>query len=128
MKNIQYNGCFPSDDIPYVIDGQFGLVCDGNSAETCGGPFGEYLRYNNPHKLSLFIASGLPVLIWDQAAECDFVVNNGLGIAIKSLYDIPKVIGRIEEAQYNQMKKSVCEMGDKLRYGYFTTQALNKVG
>ena len=32
---------------------------DGPSPDTCAGVYGAYLRYNNPHKTSLYLAAGL---------------------------------------------------------------------
>ena len=50
------------------MEGSFGLVWDGISVETCAGVYGEYLKVNNPHKTSLYLASGIPVIIWKEAA------------------------------------------------------------
>ena len=52
-EDIQYHGSFPASEIPNQLNSGFGLVWDGNSVDTCSGDFGEYLQYNNPHKLSL---------------------------------------------------------------------------
>ena len=60
--------------------GSFGLVWDGMSSETCKGSFGEYLRINNPHKTSLYLASGIPVIIWSKAALAEFIEKNKCGI------------------------------------------------
>ena len=75
-KEIKYHGSFPASDIPNHLNSGFGLVWDGNSIDSCSGDFGEYLQYNNPHKLSLYLASGIPVVIWDKAAEAEFVKQN----------------------------------------------------
>ncbi|NRO11242.1 Beta-1,6-galactofuranosyltransferase WbbI [Lactobacillus helveticus] len=48
---------------------------------------GNYLRYNDPHKLSLYLASGIPVIIWKKAAEAKFVEENKVGITVDSLED-----------------------------------------
>lgn len=51
----------------------FGLVWDGNGLNGCTGVFGEYMKYNNPHKTSLYLASGLPVIIWEKAAMAKYI-------------------------------------------------------
>ena len=58
------------------------------SSETCKGSFGEYLRINNPHKTSLYLASGIPVIIWSKAALAEFIEKNKCGITVDSLYEI----------------------------------------
>ena len=40
-----YFGSFLPDELPVALEGGFGLVWDGDSAETCSGVFGEYLRF-----------------------------------------------------------------------------------
>ena len=66
---IHYRGVFPADEIVDRIEGDFGIVWDGISVEECAGSFGEYLKINNPHKTSMYLRAGLPVIIWDQAAH-----------------------------------------------------------
>ena len=61
LENETYFGSFLPDELPAALEGGFGLVWDGDSAETCSGVFGEYLRYNNSHKASLYLASGFPL-------------------------------------------------------------------
>lgn len=63
VDHIKYCGSFPVDEIPEQLNTGFGLIWDGESIETCKGATGQYLKYNNPHKLSLYLSSGLPVVI-----------------------------------------------------------------
>ena len=56
-------GSFLPDELPSALEGSFGLVWDGDSSKTCSGVFGEYLRYNNSHKASLYLASGFPIIV-----------------------------------------------------------------
>ena len=51
-KDIRYHGSFQADEIPMMLNSGFGLVWDGERIDTCQGGYGQYLRYNNPHKLS----------------------------------------------------------------------------
>ncbi len=37
-------GSFMPDDLPFAMQGSFGLVWDGESADTCSGIYGEYLK------------------------------------------------------------------------------------
>lgn len=119
-----YHGSFPPDELPYVLNGGFGLVWDGTSAATCSGVWGEYLRYNNPHKTSLYLASGIPVVIWKHAALADFVKNNGCGITVESLFDIPDTINAISKEQYDEMRRNAREISKKLTDGYYLKKAL----
>lgn len=49
------------------------MVWDGESIDGGLGLSGQYLKYNNPHKLSVIFTSGLPVIIWNEAAEAGLV-------------------------------------------------------
>ena len=120
-----YKGTFRPDDLPGTLEGNFGLVWDGVSAESCVGNTGEYLRYNNPHKTSLYIASGIPVIVWREAAIADFIIRNGIGITVDSLYDVEEAIKNITKHDYDRMRENTIAVGKKLRDGYFTKKALN---
>mgnify|MGYP007079152982 FL=1 len=71
-EHFNCKGFVRSDELIATAEGDFGLVWDGFSVDACTGNFGEYLKYNNPHKTSLYIRCELPVIIWDQAALSDF--------------------------------------------------------
>ncbi len=121
----KYYGAFPPTEIPYQMEGSFGLVWDGRLAETCSDTFGEYLRINCPHKTSLYLASGIPVAIWSQASLAEFIVKNKVGITVDSLYDLHGAIDRVSEEEYAEMLKNAKRVGEKLRDGAFTKEALN---
>lgn len=125
-KNVEYHGAFPADEIPNQLNSGFGLIWDGSSIETCHGAFGNYLRYNNPHKLSLYLASALPVIIWSQAAEASFIIDNNLGLTIDSLNDLPKVLNKVTKEEYEHFAINAREVAKKLRRGDFTKVALKK--
>ena len=123
-QDIQYHGSFPASEIPNQLNSGFGLVWDGNSIDTCSGDFGEYLQYNNPHKLSLYLASGIPVVIWDKAAEADFVRKHNLGICVSSLSELKDKLEQISEKNYQEMIKNVANISTLLRYGEHTKNSI----
>lgn len=106
------------------MNGDFGLVWDGPESKTCTGVYGDYLKFNNPHKTSLYLASGLPIIIWKEAAMAQFVLKNECGIVIDSLDDIEFKLSKISSASYRKMKMNAEEIGKKLRSGHFTRSAL----
>lgn len=125
-KNIRYNGVKNPEELSSFFDGSFGLVWDGNAVETNNGIYGEYTRYNNPHKVSLYISSGLPVIVWKEAAIAEFVRNQHIGIIVSSLDDIDNILAGITSEEYLAMVKNVNTESDKLRTGYYTKLALSK--
>lgn len=125
-EHFNYMGFVKSDDLIATARGDFGLVWDGCSVSTCTGDFGEYLQFNNPHKTSLYIRCGLPVIIWSKAALADFVRNHGIGICIDSLTDLEGILNSLSEEQYLEMKKRTILIGKRLSEGYFTQKALQK--
>ena len=124
-ENIHYNGAAAPEELPGLLRNGFGLVWDGNSIDTCSGLYGEYLRYNSPHKLSLYLAAGIPVVIWEKAAQAEYVRAHGVGITVSSLKE---AAGKLEEARerYPEMAAAALALSEKLRAGYYTRQALVK--
>ncbi|WP_436666722.1 sugar transferase [Latilactobacillus sakei] len=125
--NIHYNGVKTPEELPKFLDGSFGLVWDGESLETNTGIYGEYTRYNNPHKVSLYLSSGLPVIVWKEAAIASFIQNNKLGIVIENLGDIDNTLNRVTKVQYNEMKNNVEEISKRLRTGQSILNALKRI-
>lgn len=125
-ENIHYKGSFLPGELPQYLEGSFGLVWDGESSKTCAGTYGEYLKINSPHKTSLYLASQLPVIVWKESAVASFIIDNGCGIAVDSLYDINGELEKISKQEYEEMKKNVAQISQRLRNGQYTLDAINK--
>lgn len=123
---FEYKGFVSSDSLISTAHSDFGLVWDGDSIDGCSGSFGEYLRYNNPHKTSLYLRCGLPVIIWEKAALAPFVLQHRIGISISSLRHLKDVLSTISEEEYVQMKENVQQINHRLMNGEFTKEALHK--
>ena len=127
LANETYFGSFLPDELPAALEGGFGLVWDGDSAETCSGVFGEYLRYNNSHKASLYLAAGFPLVVWKQSALSHFVLENSCGIAVESLHDLSQAIAQLDDKDYQDLLVNAKRIGQKIRNGSYLTNALNKI-
>lgn len=123
-EHLHYKGFVNSDDLIKEAEGDFGLVWDGDSIDECSGDWGSYLRFNNPHKTSLYLRCGLPVIIWSKAALAGFVKENGVGICIDSLRDLDTVLSGLTAEEYQQMKKNVERISKQLSEGYYCRKAL----
>jgi len=126
-ENITWMGTFPPDKLIKELKGNFGLVWDGDSIDYCDGQMGEYLQYNNPHKASLYIAAGIPVIISSKAAIADFVLKNNIGIIINSIADIKDKLNSMSQDKYNVMLENTNSIAEKVRIGYFFNSALKKL-
>ena len=124
LENETYFGSFLPDELPAALEGGFGLVWDGDSAETCSGVFGEYLRYNNSHKASLYLASGFPLVVWKQSALSHFVLEKGCGIAVESLHDLKETIDNLSDADYQDLVDNAKRVGQEIREGHYLKTAL----
>lgn len=126
LVNETYFGSFLPDELPVALEGGFGLVWDGDSAETCSGVFGEYLRYNNSHKASLYLASGFPLVVWKQSALSHFVLENGCGIAVSSLSELAEKIRNLSDEEFQKLVNCSQKIGENIRAGYYLKSALKR--
>jgi len=124
---FNYKGFVVSDEFIQSIRGDFGLVWDGDSVDTCSGDFGVYLQYNNPHKVSLYIRAHLPVIIWRKAAMATFIEKNRVGFVIDSLGEIDGILASLSQDDYNRMKERVIQLSRQLEAGYYLKKAVRAV-
>ena len=124
-ENVSYKGAFSPDELISQLQGQYGLVWDGESCDTCSGAFGEYLKYNNPHKFSLYLAAGLPVIIWKSAALAVYVEKYGLGMCIDSLKELDSRLSAITSDDYLRMVENVAKYRKSLVNGCHLKEALD---
>lgn len=125
-ERIELMGFVPSNELIATAQGHFGLVWDGDSLDACQGDMGEYLKYNNPHKTSLYIRCHLPVIIWRQAALAPFVSQRGIGLCVDSLRDIAPALAALTPERYAEMRRRVEELSRQLAEGHFFREALAK--
>ena len=123
-QNHTYHGSFPPDVLIANLRGSYGLVWDGPETYTCAGDYGQYLRYNNPHKVSLYLAAGIPVILWKQSALYPFVNSYGVGFGVESLNEIDE---KIQQQDFDVMVKNVHAIQEKVLTGGFLTKALETI-
>lgn len=124
---LKYKGSFSPDDIIRNMEGSFGLVWDGNEITSCAGTLGEYMKINNPHKLSMYIVAGLPVIVWKEAAVASLVKKYNIGFVIDNLLEINIILEKLTEREYEEYINNVMILRKKIMIGYHFENAINKV-
>lgn len=126
LKNVVYRGKFLSDDVSSLA-GSWGLVWDGPEIKECCGVEGDYLRYISPHKASLYLVAGLPLIVSSTSAIAEIVSKHEIGIVVNDLSNISNVINGITEEQYKTMLGNVSAYSLKLKQGGNTLDVLNQI-
>ena len=104
------------------------MIWDGDSSKECSGVYGEYLKYNNPHKTSLYLSSGMPIIIWREAALAEFVDKNKLGIVVDNLSQIKPILDKMTKEEYQEIKSNTIKIAHKLRSGFYIKKAITELG
>ena len=116
---ITYQGFVPSEEFIKHIDADFGLVWDGDSLAGCSGEYGQYLKWNSPHKVSFYLRAGLPLIIWKEAAVAPIIEEAGAGITISSLEELDAILANLTSEEKKEMKKQAVNLAQKLNKGGF---------
>ena len=122
-RQVEYAGMFQPEETKQICGG-WGLVWDGDSIDSCTGDYGEYLRYNSSHKTSLYLTSGIPLIVWEESSLAEWVKKNGVGFTVGSLRDISKKINSLSDAEVTSYITNALAIGAKLREGYFMKKTL----
>ncbi|MCK8606209.1 beta-1,6-galactofuranosyltransferase [Leuconostoc citreum] len=122
--SVTWNGRKPSDEIVAEIDGGFGIVVSDNIKEKSNMNFVYYNQFNNPTKLSLYLAAGIPLIVSSKTPHAAFVKEHGIGLVVDDLNDIDQMLATMIALDYQKLinrvipwQKAVCE-------GYFVKRAL----
>lgn len=116
-NDVCYKGVFDPVSLMDEMEGSFGLVWEGNSIDGCTGSYGDYLTFNNPHKIALYLASGMPVIVWSKAAMAHFVRKENCGLIVDSLREVPDKISSLQKDEYENMRMNACRVGNEMRQG-----------
>ena len=125
VDNVAWRGSYSPEEILSNIDGAFGLIWDGEHMDRLDDVFGNYLRYNNPHKLSLYLAAGLPVIAPRQSAIASLIERHSVGILVDNLFVLKDL--KISAAEYLTYEQNVYGLSDRIKTGYHLTKAISEV-
>ncbi|MEO8583046.1 MAG: hypothetical protein ABI415_04565 [Flavitalea sp.] len=124
---ISYKGVFNPDSPELPEKYHFGLIWEGGSIETCTGEMGQYTKFNNPHKFSLYLALGLPIIAWKESAVGKYLEEHKLGVTIGSLLELEGIEKRITQEDYQRYISNIKTIGHKVRTGEFLQTAVQKL-
>lgn len=125
--NVVKHGFVDSNHFVTECGCDFGLVWDGDSLDSCSGDFGEYLRYNTPHKVSLYLLAGMPLLVWTQAAIASLIQELGIGIIINNLHEIDGALQALTPQQLADLRQNAFRVANDISTGKFLTRALQQL-
>lgn len=125
LKNpkICYRGNFDADILPGRLQGDMGLIWDGAITSMEVNSYKNYTRYNAPHKFSCYMAAGLPVIAWREAAIAEVIQKYQVGYLIDNLYEI----NSLDLSRYPEYQRNAQDLGEKVRSGYFTKRVFAQI-
>jgi hypothetical protein len=124
----EYRGEFSPDEPSFKGPISWGLVWEGRSTSKCspGVEHEYYERFNQPHKLSLYLACRLPVIVWRKSAIADFVERHRCGILVDDLEEIDAELKKCSKADLLAFRDNADRLSSKIRSGYFIRQAVSQ--
>jgi hypothetical protein len=127
FKDDEYLGPCNADNPDIDIAVSWGLVWDGGMDDHDAFTGNEYEKICQPHKLSFYLACGIPVIVWDASFASKFVLSHHCGITVSSLGAITSAIARINQLEYDIMRSNARFIGAALRQGLFLKTALKRL-
>ena len=125
--NVHHQGAVMPDELPPLLNNcDWGLIWDGPFIEECGGPMGIYMKFYNAHKCGLYLAAGLPLIVWKQSGMAHFVESHQVGICVESLRDLPSIMDSLTKEQYLAFRKNVLHESALIRNGHYFLNALKR--
>lgn len=126
QNNVSYRGSFTPEELPNHLSDGFGLVWASDSFSEISGKDAEYTRLNYSHKLSLYLFARLPIIVWSQSAPAEWVVKNGVGIAVDSLAEVWNKIESVTEEEFQIMQSNLDRISPLIRDGIYSKIAVLK--
>lgn len=120
-SKVTYGGGLFQWDLIEKMPRAFGLAWDNNLD---GRPYGDYTHYNHPHKVSLYLSHGMPVIISKSSAVAPFIESNHLGFTINDIHEADAIVQEIPDDTLAETLAQTARIGRLLREGWFTANAL----
>ncbi len=126
LPNLHPMGTVTDTEIIRRHQGDFGISWYGLSLTEGIGKVGEYMNYNNPHKVGLYLRCNSPVIVWSHAGRAEFIIREQIGIAVDSLLQLDKALSTITPEDYRRMIDCVKHINHKLKTGRYLRDALTQ--
>lgn len=123
FQHLNYKGCIDADLLPSVIEGNFGLIWEGDYNVNM---IDNYNQINNPHKLSMYIVAGLPIIALKGSAAGNFIEKEKIGFTINSLDNLSDVFNHLNENIYQTMVNNCLLIREKIIKGKHIQSAINQ--
>lgn len=121
-KNVTCSGWKSDPELLFALaKGGFGLVW-GTSANPADEE--DYYHLNISHKVSTYLAAGIPVVVPSYLSNADFIREKGLGYVVESLEEANRVVEETSPESYEQMLERVQQVAFALKEGYFAKKLL----
>jgi glycosyltransferase involved in cell wall biosynthesis len=102
-------------------------VWDGDSADGLEGVLGAYARWISPHKLSLYILAGMPVICHSDSAAAKLVTQYGIGISVDAISEVADAISVLSEKEYQEMRRRMRPLAERISKGLCLVTALEEL-
>ncbi|MDF7637637.1 sugar transferase [Leuconostocaceae bacterium ESL0958] len=121
---VHWQGAFDPLAITNAFQAGYGLVWDADFDQRY---YQSYTKVNAPHKASLYLKAGLPLIVWSQSALAALVQQEQLGLVINSLADLPEAVQAVNETNYQSFQANAQAFQKKISQGAYTKAMLAAV-
>lgn len=120
---VTYGGGLFQWDLVETMPRAFGLAWDHNLE---GRPYADYTHYNHPHKVSLYLSHGMPVIISKQSAIAPLIEANHLGFTIDDIHEVDQIVNDTPDEVIEDILEHTARVGRMMRDGWFTANAFQQ--
>lgn len=124
---VSYMGLHNPYALPDLLKGSFGLIWDGEGIQHPEGSLGSYMQYISHHKLSLYIVSNVPVILYENAGSAEMVKRFNIGFTVDSLFEIEDRINKLSDEDYNRMVQNTHDLAKEITSGNCLRKALDEI-
>jgi hypothetical protein len=127
LGSVEFEQITKISELPYLLKEGFAVINAQNIISNNDYDYKSYFSYVNSKRLSLYLSSGIPLIVPSNLPQAKLVKEHHLGFVLDDLNQIDQLLLKLTQKDYLAMVKAIKPWQEAVTTGFFSKRTLLNV-